>query len=219
MLGVSSRKLKEKDMRRQEIIDAAEKVFFSKGFDIATMDDVAKEAEFSKRTVYVYFRSKDELYFEIMTRGYILLNNELKEALKGYSSKTGLEKIEMIGRLIIKFSEEYSNYFNAIMEYENKDQDFEINKESLEQNSASECYAQGEILLSYLITSLEEGIKDDSIRKDINAKNTAVFLWGSSLGILRTYGTKEKYLKFYHKIDKESFFEDSMSLLLRAIKK
>ncbi|MGL5256397.1 MAG: TetR/AcrR family transcriptional regulator [Proteocatella sp.] len=218
-MGVSSRKLKEKDMRRQEIIDAAEKVFFSKGFDTATMDDVAKEAEFSKRTVYVYFRSKDELYFEIMTRGYILLNSKLEEALKGCDLKTGLERIGFIGSHIIEFSEEYPNYFNSIMEYENKDQDFELNKESQDENSASECYAQGEILLSHLITSLEVGIKDGSIREDIDVNNTAVFLWGSSLGILRTYSTKEKYLKFYHKIEKKSFFEESISLLLRAIKK
>lgn len=219
MLGVLSRKLKEKDLRRQEIIDAAEKVFFSKGFDTATMDDVAKAAEFSKRTVYVYFRSKDELYFEIMTRGYILLNSKLQKALEVYDLKTGLENIELIGRLIIEFSEEYPKYFNAIMEYENKEQDFELTKESLGENSASECYSQGEILLGYLIKALEDGIVDGSIREDINAEHVAVFLWGSSIGILRTYSTKEKYLKFYHKIEKQSFFEESMSLLIRAIKK
>jgi AcrR family transcriptional regulator len=46
------------------------------------MDDVAKEAEFSKRTVYVYFNSKEQIYFEVMIRGYRLLINMLKNDLQ-----------------------------------------------------------------------------------------------------------------------------------------
>ena len=67
-MGINERKDKEKQIRSNDIIDAAERVFFLKGYDLATMDDVAKEAEFSKRTVYVYFNSKEQIYFEIMVR-------------------------------------------------------------------------------------------------------------------------------------------------------
>jgi AcrR family transcriptional regulator len=41
------------------------KYFFSKGYDITTGEDIARNAEFSKRTVYVYFNSKGQIYFEI----------------------------------------------------------------------------------------------------------------------------------------------------------
>ncbi len=68
-MGINERKEKEKDIRRNDIIEAAEKVFFKKGYSQATMDDVAKEAEFSKRTLYVYFNSKEQLHFEIMIKG------------------------------------------------------------------------------------------------------------------------------------------------------
>jgi len=53
-MGISERNEKGKQIRRNDIIDAAEKVFFSNGYDAATMGDVAKEAEFSKRTVYIF---------------------------------------------------------------------------------------------------------------------------------------------------------------------
>lgn len=58
------------------------KSFFTRGYDNTTMDDVAKEAEFSKRTVYVYFNSKEQIYFEVMIRGYRLLINMLKNDLQ-----------------------------------------------------------------------------------------------------------------------------------------
>jgi AcrR family transcriptional regulator len=52
---------------REAIIHAAEAVILRRGFSATSMDDVAAEADFSKATVYRYFRSKAELLFEIMT--------------------------------------------------------------------------------------------------------------------------------------------------------
>ena len=43
-MGIVERKEREKEQRRSEIIDAAERIFFSKGFETATMEDVANEA-------------------------------------------------------------------------------------------------------------------------------------------------------------------------------
>ena len=48
--------------KRRDIIDGARKVFFEKGFDGASMDEVARAAGVSKATIYVYFGSKDELF-------------------------------------------------------------------------------------------------------------------------------------------------------------
>ncbi len=44
--------------KRRDIIDGARKVFFEKGFDAASMDEVAKAASVSKATIYVYFNSR-----------------------------------------------------------------------------------------------------------------------------------------------------------------
>jgi AcrR family transcriptional regulator len=60
-MGTAERRLREKKQRVEDILDAAEQVFFSKGFDSSTMDDVADEAEFSKGALYNYFKSKNEL--------------------------------------------------------------------------------------------------------------------------------------------------------------
>jgi TetR/AcrR family transcriptional regulator len=63
---IQERKKREKDQRIQSILSAAKKVFFSKGYQRSTMDEIAFEAEISKPTIYQYFRTKDELYSALM---------------------------------------------------------------------------------------------------------------------------------------------------------
>ncbi|WP_446743883.1 TetR/AcrR family transcriptional regulator [Silvibacterium acidisoli] len=56
------------EFRRTEILDAATKIFSEKGVDDSRMDDVAAQAGLAKATVYVYFRSKDEIFEAVVKR-------------------------------------------------------------------------------------------------------------------------------------------------------
>ncbi|MFQ6037114.1 MAG: TetR/AcrR family transcriptional regulator [Candidatus Aminicenantales bacterium] len=63
-------RLERERLRREKnkryILKAAEKVFIQKGFGRARMDEIAREAQFSKATLYRYFRSKSEMFAEII---------------------------------------------------------------------------------------------------------------------------------------------------------
>lgn len=67
-MGIQERKEREGERRRQQIIVAARRVFSVKGFNKATMEDIAGEAELSPGTIYLYFKSKDELYASLSLR-------------------------------------------------------------------------------------------------------------------------------------------------------
>lgn len=67
-MGIQERKERERERRRQQIIVAAKRVFSDKGFNKATMEDIAKEAELSPGTLYLYFKNKDELYASLSLR-------------------------------------------------------------------------------------------------------------------------------------------------------
>ena len=67
-MGIQERKERERERRRQQIIVAAKRVFSAKGFNKATMEDIAKEAELSPGTIYIYFKNKDELYASLSLR-------------------------------------------------------------------------------------------------------------------------------------------------------
>ncbi len=67
-MGIQERKEREKERRRQQIIVAAKRVFSEKGFNKATMEDIAKEAELSPGTLYLYFKNKEDLYASLSLR-------------------------------------------------------------------------------------------------------------------------------------------------------
>jgi len=54
--------------RKFQILNAAEGVFTKKGLDVARMDDIAEETGLSKGTLYLYFKSKDDLIIAILDR-------------------------------------------------------------------------------------------------------------------------------------------------------
>jgi len=77
-MGIRERKEREKERRRQQIMVAPKRVFSLKGFNRATMEDIAKEAELSPGTLYLYFKNKEELYASLSLRilQYLLMRIE-----------------------------------------------------------------------------------------------------------------------------------------------
>jgi AcrR family transcriptional regulator len=61
-LGIKERKEREREMRRQQIRDAAIEMFMQKGWQATTIEDIAQKAELSPATIYLYFKNKEELY-------------------------------------------------------------------------------------------------------------------------------------------------------------
>jgi AcrR family transcriptional regulator len=64
--AVSSKQKVVTELRRSEILSAATKVFGNKGFDATLMDEIARAAGLAKGTLYLYFKSKDEIYQAVM---------------------------------------------------------------------------------------------------------------------------------------------------------
>lgn len=77
-MGIQERKERERERRRQQIMVAAKRVFSAKGFNKSTMEDIAKDAELSPGTLYLYFKNKDELYASLSLRilQYLLIRME-----------------------------------------------------------------------------------------------------------------------------------------------
>ena len=65
-MGLEERRKRERDNRRQAILKAARKLFFERGFKPVTVESIAKRAELSKGSIYLYFNSKEEIYTQIL---------------------------------------------------------------------------------------------------------------------------------------------------------
>jgi TetR/AcrR family transcriptional regulator len=210
-MGITERREREKEQRHNDIIDAAEKVFFSRGLEHATMDNVAVEAELSKGTLYLYFKSKEELYLAIHLRGNRILKNMFETAVGRY--KTGIEKVRAVGQAYLEFYKKYPDYFFAMIYYESRNFDYQ-DTESI----AVQCMELGASTLEILIEAIEFGKQDGTIRSDIDAKKTAVSLWGQSTGIIQITALKEIILIRNHEIKSEEVIEYTFDLIYHALK-
>jgi AcrR family transcriptional regulator len=75
---------------------AAKRVFSEKGLNKATMEDIAKEAELSPGTLYLYFKNKDELFSSLSIRILQYLNIRLEHITNTEGGKKPRDRIEAL---------------------------------------------------------------------------------------------------------------------------
>lgn len=208
-MGIAERKEREKKNRSKHIIDAAERVFFSKGFETATMMDVAKEAELSKGALYLYFHSKNELCMAILHRSLLTLKEYFKKLLDN-TNKTGIEKFSQIANVFLKFSQDHPEHYRSLLSF---------------REHRENCPTRGEILtntiqenenVNKIITDIiKQGQKDKTIKKDIDGVKLSLTLWGNFTGIMPNgILVKDHEMEF----DPEQIIRYHFELLVVAIK-
>lgn len=96
---------KEKEVRTAEIEQAARKVFLSRGFQAATIQEIAEKAGIAKGTVYLYYKSKDDLYTALLLPSLEFLNEKFGELLADVESdefESGEELVDALGDMFIE---------------------------------------------------------------------------------------------------------------------
>ena len=105
----ASRKEREYQVRREEILRAAEKIFAQNGFYNSTVAEIAKESEFAIGTLYQFFTNKEELYYTMMIEKFDLLYKTLQ--VKVSENNTCLEKLSCLVEEVLSFIEQHVDFF------------------------------------------------------------------------------------------------------------
>lgn len=95
------------------IVHAAEAVILRRGYGAATMDDIAREAQFAKATLYKYFRTKGEIVLEILLHFFDDIGRELDRILQERLDPR--EKLRLAIRAILAFQGEKENISRVIL--------------------------------------------------------------------------------------------------------
>jgi AcrR family transcriptional regulator len=210
MSYIEERRQEEKERRRAEIVDAAEQIFGEIGFANATMDEIARRARLSRALVYVYFRDKDELRFAICERAMLKLAERFGEAVA--RNKLGLEQIEAVGRAYLAFSHEFPVYFEACSHFEAHSAQLS----ALGTNEAA-CLEAASKVHAIAAQSIETGVRDGSIRKDIgNPAIVSHTLWGFLHGVIQVSSAKANVLA-YQGISAQDLLGQAILLARRSL--
>ncbi len=177
-LTTRARREREKEERRQSILQAAREVFLEKGFSRATMDDVAERAEVSKGTLYLYFESKETLLAHLLLEGLDSLYSYLEEAFAPDRPLSADERLRCIGWAYLRFFQEEPHYFRFLMA---------VNGERFRETVTPEMYQ--EVLaasmegLNLVVQAIEQGIQE-GLFACCDARQAAATLWATFNGVL-----------------------------------
>jgi AcrR family transcriptional regulator len=209
MSYIAERRQEEKERRRAEILDAAEAVGAEVGWEATTMDEVARKARLSRALLYVYFKDKGDLLFGIAERGVFMLKQRFEEAVGRH--KRGLDQMQAIGRAYVAFSQEFPLYFDVLSRCELVPTDGEPGS-----NEAAVATA-GEGVLGLMVATLENGIRDGSIRADIGEPSVvALVLKGFMHGVIQLSATKSDSLARAG-LDTRSLLQTALLLATRSL--
>lgn len=206
LMTITARKEREKEMRKKDILGAAEKLFFKKGYENVSMADIAKETELARSTLYLYFKNKEEIYLAIAIRGSKILQ---KMVTKKYpKAKNGLEKIRVLILAFYQFYKEYPGYYLSRFYYNIPfDEDFpemeELNKIRVES-------------FKTVTNAFNEGIKDGTIRPDIDPVKTSLYITSSMQNMINLTPTIEMHMKD-NDLTHEELIDYTVEMMIHSI--
>ncbi len=173
----------EKAQRREALIDAAEQVFAERGFDAATLEQVARQARVSRALIYLYFADKTALHFAITERAMRHLRARFQAARE--SAERGLDQVAAIGRAYMQFAQECPVHFEAMSR-------FEAHAHTPDKVDPAEQAAMmaGLEVHAETVKALEHGVRDGSVQPMENPLLVAITLWGFVHGVIQIAQTK-----------------------------
>jgi AcrR family transcriptional regulator len=183
-MGIAERKAREKLIRHQQILGAAYEVFNEVGFFAATMDQIAERAELAKGTIYIYFKSKEEVYFSLLTNGLDILIALLEEMEKAEPPPNHL--LEQTARTLFRFYKDHTSYFRIFMTMQQEHMQAKLSPEL-----AQQLNAQATTILNLLSAKIQK-VVDNGALPSINPWHVANILWGAFTGITQLAITREQ---------------------------
>jgi AcrR family transcriptional regulator len=209
-LSSQERREKERENRRSAILKAARKLFFDRGFKSVTVDNIAAKAEVSKGSVYLYFKSKEEIYTQILINDNIAAFEDSKNKFSAKEASAA--------ELLLGFADNYINYyldetelFRILMAFMLHASDMiltdEQNSQLIETTHAN---------IGIISEILQKGVDSGDFSPTINIRQTQNAIWGLLNGVISLFifmGNPAKRPDRIH-----STVKDSLNILIKGLR-
>jgi len=165
---LSDRKERDKQIRQDDILRAAERIFATRGYYKATIQDIAGEAQYAVGTLYLYFKDKQSLYLTLIEKKFSDLISIVKNKVDGTKDIKG--KIEVLIEEQLSYFEENQDFFRIYFS-ERGGLRWTI-KDRISQ-SAVEKFMR---YLDYIATLIKKAQEKNLIRMDLEPRRVAYIL-------------------------------------------
>jgi len=201
------RKAWEKKQRENRIIDMAQAVFFKNGYEFTTIIEIAKASGYNKRSIYLYFRDKEDIFLAVVLRGLTRLHERLENVSKDLS-------IHGLGRAFFDFSMDHPDYLKLIMVYEANTCVYDpgMLKNAVPGSHKHLCQEKTDAMADLITRIIAKGIENKKIKTALKPSQLMLVLWGQVFGVMQIILMRQANFQEIYGISYENLFAAFMDM-------
>ncbi len=206
-MSTVTRKQKEKQNRKSEILKAAEKVMLANGLNGLNIDLIATETQLAKGTIYLYFKSKEEILSLLSIKSRNKLYNEFLKVKK--LDLPPIERLKLIAKANYIFYKKSPLHHDLVSLYE-------ANNSLTE---SEEMYLTSDKISKLVSSIAQEAIDNNTLNPNLNPTQLTMMLWGVTIGIVQLIKVKGLIIKEKMNIDETDIIDTFLKFLESGMKK
>lgn len=197
-------------LHRARIMTAAERLFSEKGYAQTTIEDISKASEYSRRTIYAYYDSKEDILHHIIEKGLRSLKADIESAV---NDNAGFADVcRAVCGAMKRYRREYPHSLDSLKR---------SGAEEIGQTAASDTVKNILRLGTEINETLEaliiRGQKSGEVRKDLVPTMTVYVLSSSLDSLLALNETKGKFICAQNGVTEEEFLDYGFRQIIDSI--
>lgn len=177
-MGVVERKQRHKEELKKDILAAAKSLFNERGWESTSIRNIAEKIEYSPSTIYLYYKDKNEIIFDLHREGFKLLVSYF-QVLNGVSDP--FERLKAMGRAYIRFALENQDTYKLMF----------VMEEPLKhvESCAHQDWDEGDRAFDMLMNTVKD-CQQQGYFQNLHTANISFVIWSTMHGLctLRTSG-------------------------------
>ncbi|WP_343704723.1 TetR/AcrR family transcriptional regulator [Chitinophaga sp.] len=169
-MGISDRKEREKQEMRRLIIDAAMRMFVDEGYEKTSIRAIAEKIEYSPGTLYLYYKDKDELLYEVQREAF----GKLLKALQAKAvSKDPWKRLSQVMHTYVEFGLAHPDLYDLMF----------IIRAPMKTAEEKGDWKNGDTCFEYLANAMQECI-DQKLIRYTDSRVASLSVWSLGHGLV-----------------------------------
>lgn len=169
-MGITERKERDRVEMKQRIIDAAIQMFLEEGYEKTSIRNIADKIEYSPATIYLYYKDKDELLYDVQGQAFEKLDQAFRE---NATATDPIRKLEQIMVTYTHFGKNNPELYDLMF----------IIRAPMNVMKEKELWDNGHDSFGFLVACISECIEEKLIRYD-DVMIAALSIWSMGHGLV-----------------------------------
>jgi len=215
-MSAKDRRAWERAQREERIIDIAMKVFVECGYEETSIPAIADAAGYNRRTIYLYFQSKKEIFLAVALRCLQLLKENLETAAELVpQDRAGLREFAWA---FFCFTEDSPEYMDLIMIYESRYFVYhEPDKPADYGQRHADCQAASDKIAAMAAAAIEKSIDNGTFKTDLEPRQLMLLLWGQIFGVIQILRIRAKHFEDAFGLGRDDLFDHFVKMVTKGL--